>query len=412
MISYEKSVEILTSQGKFYISLGLERVQKILSLFGNPQDNLKVIHVAGTNGKGSTSAMLSAILTQAGFKTALYTSPHLFEYTERIKISGVDISKDKFAFYVNEICMLADANDVHLTEFEILTVMAFLYFNENNVDIAVIETGLGGRFDATNVIKENICSIITSISIDHKDRLGDTIEKIAFEKAGIIKKGCPVVISPENNGFDVVSNVASVNSAELIKAHNSVELMFDGKINYAVIDGQKHQFGMLGLYQKDNLELVLSTISLLKCKKYAINDEDLFAALQYVTWPARLQYIPSRAIIVDGAHNFDGALRLRESLDYYFPKKNRVWIYGSLNTKEYDKVVKTLFRKEDTVFFYKFKNKNAITINDIKLNISAKLSEIKLPEAENILNNFSHDSVTIVSGSLYMIGELLKNKKF
>ena len=173
-MNYNDAIKLLTSQGKFYINLGLDRMQQILNLLGNPQERLKCIQVAGTNGKGSVCTMLDSILRTAGFKTGLYTSPHIFEYTERIKISGVDISKQDFANYTKQITILADKNNIHLTEFEILTTIMFKYFADNNIDIAIIETGLGGRFDATNVISSNICSVITHIDLDHTDRLGDT----------------------------------------------------------------------------------------------------------------------------------------------------------------------------------------------------------------------------------------------
>lgn len=152
-LSYEDAIKLLTSQGKFKINLGLERINSILTLLGNPQDNLKYIHVAGTNGKGSVCAILAQILKEAGYKTGLYTSPHIFEYTERIKINGADISPETFAALVNEIINLAEKNNIDLTEFEILTAVMFKYFNEAKVDYVVLETGLGGRFDATNVIK-------------------------------------------------------------------------------------------------------------------------------------------------------------------------------------------------------------------------------------------------------------------
>ena len=182
--TYSDAVNLLTSVGKFHISLGLDRMYAILELLGNPQDKLDCIHVAGTNGKGSVCAILSSILVSSGKKVGLYTSPHLFKYTERIKICGNNISDENFTKYVFEISELADRNNIDLTEFEILTAVMFKYFADNNVDVVVLETGLGGRFDATNVIKKNLCSIITHVDFDHTERLGNTIDKIAYEKSG------------------------------------------------------------------------------------------------------------------------------------------------------------------------------------------------------------------------------------
>ena len=190
---YQDAISLLTSKGRFHIELGLDRIKSVLELLGNPQNDLKYIHVAGTNGKGSVCAMLASILSEKYEKVGLYTSPHIFEYTERIKISGNNIPKDVFANYVFKICEIADNANIHLTEFEILTVMMFLYFKSQNVDIVVLETGLGGRFDATNIIKTNLCSVITHIDYDHTERLGRTRDQIATEKSGIIKQGCPVI---------------------------------------------------------------------------------------------------------------------------------------------------------------------------------------------------------------------------
>ena len=206
--TYSDAVNLLTSVGKFHISLGLDRMYAILELLGNPQDKLDCIHVAGTNGKGSVCAILATVLAVTGKTVGLYTSPHLFKYTERIKIfqknstlalhhgEGVlsDISDEDFVRYVFEISELADNHGIDLTEFEILTAVMFKYFADNNVDVVVLETGLGGRYDATNVIKKNLCSIITHVDFDHTERLGNTIDKIAYEKAGIIKPNCPCIV--------------------------------------------------------------------------------------------------------------------------------------------------------------------------------------------------------------------------
>ncbi len=169
------------------IKLGLDRISAALELAGNPQDSLKCIHVAGTNGKGSVCAMLAAVLQEAGYKTGLYTSPHIYDYTERIKINDIPIEKEEFEKRISEF------KNADLTEFEVLTAVMFKYFADNKVDVAVLETGLGGRLDATNVIKTNLCAVITRIDYDHTERLGTRIEEITREKEGIIKPGCPVV---------------------------------------------------------------------------------------------------------------------------------------------------------------------------------------------------------------------------
>ena len=251
-MNYTEAKKLLTSQGKFHIKLGLERVQAVLKLLGNPQDKVKIIHVAGTNGKGSVCSIVANILKCAGYKVGLYTSPHLVEYTERIKINNEEISQQDFANYTEKICALADKYEIHLTEFEILTVMAYKYFADNKVKIAVIETGLGGRFDATNVTKKTFISVITSISLDHTDRLGDTIEKIAFEKAGIIKPKSIVITEISNKGFRIIRETAEKQKAKLIVATNYVDMNVDNGKNHIAVNGGKYEFNLLERRLRDN----------------------------------------------------------------------------------------------------------------------------------------------------------------
>lgn len=405
---YEKAVKELTSKGKFYISLGLDRVLAVLDLLGNPQESLKIVHIAGTNGKGSTSRILSEVLKTAGYNVGLYTSPHLLKYTERIKINNNDISDDEFARRAFDIMNLADLNSIHLTEFEILTVLAYKYFFDKKVDIAIMETGLGGRLDATNAISKNLFAIITSISIDHKDRLGDTIEKIAFEKAGIIKKNCPVLISRDNLGFEIIKKQAETLNAVIFEPKTEVSIVFKDGINFAIFNNQKYEFSLMGLWQKDNLELVLEAVNLLKSLyRFNISENIIEKALKNVVWDARLQYIKDKNIIIDGAHNADAAMKLRKSLDFYFPDKKRRWIYGSLNTKEYQKIVKILFREQDEIYFFQFNNKNAISYNEINSCSDFKINSVNICKAENMLNKYNENYVTIIAGSFYMIGEML-----
>ena len=239
---YKQAVELLTSQGKFYINLGLERISALLELLGNPQDELKFFHVAGTNGKGSVCSIMASVLQEAGKSVGLYTSPHIFNYTERIKINGVEISKEDFARLVFEICTLAENNNIHLTEFEILTAVMFKYFADKSVDVVVLETGLGGRYDATNVIKNNLCAVITHIDLDHTERLGNTKDKIAFEKAGIIKPNCPVVTC---EGYEAIKDRADeCNSLFLMVAP------FENTDNLS----------LKGTFQQENLSLALAAV--------------------------------------------------------------------------------------------------------------------------------------------------------
>lgn len=405
ILTYEDTKNLLTSQGKFHICLGLERTLAVLKILGNPQDKIKIVHIAGTNGKGSTAAILANILKCAGYKTGLYTSPHLIEYTERIKINGEEILKKDFAEYINEICLIADKHDIRLTEFEILTICAYKYFYDKKVDIAVIETGLGGRFDATNVCKKPLLSVITSISFDHTDRLGKTIEQIAFEKAGIIKEKSTVITEISNKGFKVIKQTAEEKKAKLIVVANYVEMNFKDGVNYAVIQDKKYEFPLLGLYQKSNLSLVMKALEYFKVSQKALEE-----GLKTAHWSARLEYIKQKNLIIDGAHNPDGANELKKSLDYYFRGQKRTFIYSTLNTKDYEKIAEILFNPDDTVYFYEFDNKNAISYDEFtqKVNFIKNIKMFNPEELENIMN---YGGLKIVTGSLYMIGSLYSRLK-
>lgn len=374
---YEEATKLLTSKGKFYIDLSLDRIKLALEKFGNPQDDLKCIHVAGTNGKGSVCTMLASILQEAGYKVGLYTSPHIWEYTERIKVNGTDISKEDFEEYVTRICNCG----IHLTEFEILTVMMFLYFKHQNVDIAVIETGLGGRFDATNVIQQNLCAIITQIDLDHIDRLGDTKEKIAFEKAGIIKENCPIITSM---GYEAIKDKADKMNSLFILATPFVQTKF--------IDA----LSLKGEHQIDNLALAINAINYLFKN---IDDATIIEGLKKVKNPCRFQYFPVQNLIVDASHNPNGIQALRNNLDNYFPQENRRFIFGCLKNKDYKKMMETLFREGDEIYFNEFDYPNACSFNELK---NACFYEAQ----KYIGQELTDDKLNIICGSFYMIGDM------
>ncbi|MCD7879176.1 MAG: bifunctional folylpolyglutamate synthase/dihydrofolate synthase [Candidatus Gastranaerophilales bacterium] len=408
MITTYKSAEnFLTSEEKFHIRPGLERVLAVLDILGNPQDKIKVIHIAGTNGKGSVCAILANILKCAGYKTGMYTSPHLISYTERIRINNENISDNDFAFYVDEISDISNKNNIDLTEFEILTVCAFKYFYDNNIDIAVMETGMGGRFDAVNVCKKPVLEIITSISLDHTDRLGDTIDKIAYEKAGIIKYDSAVIVSVQNRGFNVIKNTAENKNALLIKSEDKIINIFENNTNYAIINNKKYEFPLLGCYQEKNLALAVSAVNFLIKTGLKINENNLESGLKTVNWNARLQYISGRNILIDGAHNPDAAYELKRSLDLYFKNQKRIFIYSTLNTKDYKKISEILFEAHDEVYFLEFNHKNAVKFEEYKKNVNNLVNLYPLEES-NIDEILAKNALKIVTGSLYMIGNIYK----
>lgn len=378
MISYEKAIEIITGRDNFYIDLGLDRIQQALKKLGNPQDDLKYIHVAGTNGKGSVCAMLESILREAGYKTGLYTSPHIWEYTERIKICGQDISKEDFAGYVEKITNLG----IHLTEFEILTVMMFLYFKEQGVDVAIVEVGLGGRLDATNVIKENLCSVITQIDLDHTDRLGDTKEKIAYEKAGIIKPNCPVITGM---GYEAIKDRADECDSMFILVTPYVEQKF------------AETLALKGRHQLDNLALVITAINYVFPE---IDDKTIIEGLKKVQHPCRFEYIKDKNLIIDACHNPNGVQALRDNLDLYYPNEKRRFVFGALRRKDYKKMMEILFREGDEIYLNGFDYPDACTFGELA---EACPYDAKQYSGTDVL---LPDKLNIICGSFYMISKI------
>lgn len=378
MLNYEKAIKLITSKDNFYIDLGLDRINLALDKLGNPQDCLKYIHVAGTNGKGSVCAMLDSVLREAGYKAGLYTSPHIWEYTERIKVDGKNISEKDFAKYTEIVLN----TKVHLTEFEILTVIMFLYFKERGVDIAILETGMGGRLDATNVIKQNLCSIITQIDLDHTDRLGDTKEKIAYEKAGIIKKNCPIITSM---GYEVIRDKADELDSMFILVSPFVQENF------------KDALSLKGSHQIDNLALVLTAIQNIFPE---LDDETIIKGLKKVKHPCRFEYIKEKNLIIDASHNPNGIQALRDNLDLYFPNEKRRFIFGCLKRKDYKKMIDILFREGDEIYFNEFDYPDACSFED--------LVSVCPYKAEKYRTNIylSPDKLNVICGSFYMIGKM------
>ena len=377
-MDYNTAIKNLTSKGMFYVDLGLDRISKALEFLGNPQDSLKYIHVAGTNGKGSVCAMLDSILREAGYKVGLYTSPHIFEYTERIKINGIEIPKQDFADLFEEISNL----NIHLTEFELLTVMMFLYFQRNNVELVVLETGMGGRFDATNVIKENLCSIITQIDLDHTDRLGKTRDEIAFEKAGIIKPNCPVITSM---GYEEIRDKAD----EL----DSLFVMVSPFIPQDFVEA----LSLKGLHQVENLSLVVTAINHLFKE---IDEETIKKGLSKVKNPFRFEYFEDKNLIIDVSHNPNGIKALKENLDYYYPNQKRRFIFGCLKNKDYENMMNILFEDGDEVYLNEFDYPTACTFEELQ-----KACPIKTEKYNG--QKLTSDKLNIICGSFYMLKDLL-----
>ena len=397
------AAEILTSKNKFHIKLGLERMEIILKAFNNPENSFECIHIAGTNGKGSTCAIIEKILLEDKRKViGKYTSPHLFSYTERISVDGENISEVELNQIISLINKKDDELNLGLTEFEILTAAAFIYFKRKNVDIAILETGLGGRLDATNVIKKPLISVITSISFDHKERLGDTIEKIAYEKAGILKNGSKCAFLKSNNGFETLKNEAIKKGAILVEDDLDISV----ENNVAKINGEDFEFNLNGDFQKENLKLALLATNSLDFK---IKKETIKNALKNVSWRFRMEKInyKGKNLLIDSCHNPDGARVLAEYLKKYEKNKKIKFIFGCLKNKEYEKILDTIYSPFYDFCFYEFNYPNALKYENLDKKYKNKIREIKDPIFEIGQNDYE---LCVLAGSIYMLGKIFKDK--
>ena len=320
---------------------GLERINALCAALGNPQEKLKIVHVAGTNGKGSVCAFLSSILQSAGFKTGRFTSPYITHFNDRICVSGVPISDEDLARIVQKVKPIAESMEDKPTEFELITAIGFLYFLEQKCDIVVLEVGLGGKKDSTNIIKNPLLSIITGIDLDHTQLLGDTLSAVAREKAGIIKKTCPVIVGKmEKEALDEIKSEAS-------KQNAPIKCLCTEEINVTLqnIDGTDFDFNrykdvkikMLGTYQPHN-----ACLAILAAEKLGIDKFAIMQGLSQAYWPARFEKLSSEpTVIYDGGHNRQGIAACIESYNKYFDKKAIV-ISGVMQDKETDFIAKQI----------------------------------------------------------------------
>ncbi len=385
-MTYEESLKYLDWLAIFGIKEGLQRTKNLMAKLQEPQNFYETIHVAGTNGKGSVCAMLNEILRQDGRNVGLFTSPHLESYCERISVNGENISEEDFAAQIERV---KNCN-VDATHFETLTAAAFDYFKRRQVDIAVIEVGLGGTLDSTNVITPKI-SVITNIALDHENVLGD-LENIARNKAGIIKPNVPVVTGATGKPLEIIRDIAKKNNAPLYE----VTTPADVKIN------------LRGEYQKFN-----AAIAMQAAKVLGIADDKILAGLERVHWAGRFEMIDTKfgKVLIDGAHNPNGAMALRESLDKYFPTGKRTFIFGALADKNFDEMVRILFRADDFVIVTPPNSKRAAKVETLCETLTSYgIKNIGVENLNDALEKFLHaDGLKIAAGSLYLIGDVRKN---
>lgn len=347
-MNFREAMEYIEEAGKYGISPGLDSIRELCGRLGNPQKNLTFVHVAGTNGKGSVSAYLSSVLQCGGYRVGLYVSPAVQDFREIIQVNGRCIAKTALCRHMEKVkaaCEEMTAEGLaHPTPFEIETALGFLYYVEKNCDIVVMETGLGGSLDATNVVENTAVAVIASISRDHMKYLGETLPEIAAQKAGIVKKGSRVaVMGQKEEVLDVITQkAASLNcplaiadSRRAKRVHYGVEKQY---FDYDGLD--KVEITLAGQYQIDNAVLALEALKALAEAGFPVAEDKLRLGMAQAKWPGRFTVLGKRPyFIVDGAHNEDAAARLAQSLEFYFPKKRMIYIMGMLADKEYEKVI-------------------------------------------------------------------------
>ena len=410
---------------RFGMVLGLDRMEELLRRLGNPQDDLKVIHVAGTNGKGSVSKYLEEGLSACGYKMGLYTSPYIETFNERIRYDGADISDEDLEYYGQKVVSAAEAMVANgldsPTEFEVVTAIAFLYFAGRQADITILEVGLGGIGDSTNVVKSPLASVITSISYDHMAQLGNSLAEIAVNKAGIIKTGCPVIANvPQRDAAKIIARKAYAMGSRLydisgIRAAVSDETPFSQKVSMELYEKSYSdvEISMVGRHQAENLKTALATLEILrKSGAVKLDREALYEGLKRARQPGRFEVISEDPlVIIDGAHNEAGAQALQETMAQHFAGKKILLVAGILADKEIDSIVKFLTKITDHIIVTEPDNPRKLAAEKLaehvaEFGVAAEAVpnvEAAVHRAKELADDYD---VILFAGSLYLIGDV------
>lgn len=419
-MTYPAAEAYIHSFTRFGSQLGLERMEKLLSLMGNPQNELKYIHIAGTNGKGSVTRMCSGILQEAGYKVGMYISPFVIDFRERFQINGEMIPRMTFARLASEIqplvIQLASQGD-NVTEFEVITAIAFKYFADEKCDVVCLEVGLGGKYDATNIISTPEAAIITSISLDHTEILGDTIEKIAGEKAGIIKKNTEVITYPAQSTSALgvlIERCHGTDSRLSIPNKSSIKIYScDTQGSSFQYNGHDFRLRLVGEHQIYNAAAVIEAMYLLRSKGWNISDSDIFFGIAKAEFPARFEFMRrSPIVIVDGAHNLEGAQALAKSIKL-LQASPKVAVMGMLADKDYHSSLGCILSECEALIAIPVNNPRAVepavlaeSAKDFCKNITVEPDyEKAIEKAASICGK---DGAIIVCGSFYMASDMRK----
>ncbi len=418
--TFEQSCQWLFSLHRFGIKLGLEQTRKLAELCGNPDSGLKFIHIAGTNGKGSTGAMLERVLRAKGFKTGFFSSPHLVSACERMRVDGKAVAESEFVAAAQKVCqavekMLEDGSSP--TYFEAVTVMALHIFQKEKCDYIIWETGMGGRLDSTNIVQPLI-SVITNIAMDHEKFLGGSLAEIAAEKSGIIKPGVPVAVGamPEE-AEAVIRRQAQKSGSEYLRSMEIAPLEMGSAVvkpayQSFICGGEKIELHLNGIMQQRNAQLVITVL-----KHLAMWDNESRQALKLTRWPARIDLIGSRRFLLDGGHNPDGLSALAEALKVLYPGKKFDFIFGAFADKDFSgglQIIAPLVRNLHAVGFAEYARLSAApeeiirVAGELGIKDCCAVDDLRTHLQKVAASEDTENVPAVIAGSLYLAGEVLE----
>lgn len=406
-MNYNETIEYIHSTPKFSRVLGNDLLRVLLDKLGNPHMGLKYVHIAGTNGKGSTAVMIASILQKAGYKTGLFTSPYIERFNERIKVDGVDIADEELAKITTDVRNIIEEYNCPVSEFALDTAIAFQYFGKTECDIVVLETGLGGRLDATNVIKENEVAVITSVSLDHTQYLGDTIEEITSEKAEIIKPDSDVVLYCDN-----IDSVKKIIEEKCNCVNSKLHLSQKPEMRYGclIYEGIGINIPLAGKYQHSNAMTAIKVAEVLRSKGYEISDMNIYEGISDTSWPVRFEYIKDN-LIIDGAHNPDAIEKLTDELiNLGVPV---LPVIAMMSDKAVSECVEIISQKFDSVIVTEIdmpRCMSAEELSELFKEHDVFATAIK-DSKEAVKSALETDKTVCVFGSLYLAGEVRKKFK-
>lgn len=414
IITYDDALSYIENYTWSKTRPGLSRTYELLEVLGNPQDALKFVHVAGSNGKGSTCAMLSSILSKSGLKTGFYLSPHLSGFCERFQIDGMQISKEDFIDTTRKVAAAADSLGDHPSQFEISTAIAFLYFKTQSCDIVVLEVGMGGSLDSTNVIKAPELAVICNIGLDHTDFLGSTLAEIAENKAGIIKPGCEVVCyETASEALSIIENrCKELNTPLHISKFDNLNCLSRSlKSQSFSYEGARYSISLLGKHQCKNASVVIDAVKVLRSRGWKISEDALKSGLRNAKWPARFEILSLKPIfILDGGHNPQCASSIAQAISDYLPKQKLRLIIGTLADKNVSDVIEILAPKVSEFYCLTPDSDRAMPADELAALIMSKGLSAKIYSSSEeclseLLESVSEQAI-MAFGSLYLAGEL------